>query len=579
MDNDSDEEPWKFSATDFLSDSEEASMSNILEFPEEVLSAFKTNQPPPEVAVEKALTLREHPAALISEFDAKLADLDAQVKELEKEKNELEKVALPHRRKLQICDTVLAPIRHVPFDIIREIARSTLPDYPTATTKDAPLSLCQVSSAWRTAALSIPELWTTLYISLKDVLSISRYKRRVIQWFERAKRRPVSLFIYFDFPVTHMETAKQAYGIFLRRIRSHVSQIQHLGVSAETLRDILPCFKDAGWALDGLKTLELQDKEFASLDWATFGTRPEPDVVLPSMDVFKSAASLRSLIIEGDFYMRTGANPLIPWAQLTVVKLTEWLRDGDWVQIMLLCPQIVLGDFQIAAEEVPEVVAPKPVLEHLEELHLLLFDNSISAIDLLNLFLLPKLCMVNLRHENIDDGATSLFPAKEVSALQTIERFYFEDVWKKTTPLYVVEMITEMSNLRELELTDVVPGPTYQTLFEAMSFNTMAPILPMLSSLYVVAPKKLTDWSNFVEMVRSRIFNVPAGCQPLSEVRVVIQQSWNRKMRRKVIPAIAGLKESLRACKEAGMRLSIGDNHDAIYSRRPAVVGPRWYPH
>ncbi|CAA7270400.1 unnamed protein product [Cyclocybe aegerita] len=545
--------------------------------PDEIRLAIRNNHAPPKATVRSALALRDEPATAVPQFYAKLATLDAEIHELEKQKSVLQLEAEPHRRKLEACNTLLAPIRRVPFDIIREIARLTLPYQPAANVKNAPLSLCQVSSAWRKAALSLPELWTTLYLVVEDLLSTRRYHQRVVEWFERARGRPVSLYLCFSFQRPHVGSAKHAYGRFLHKLRPSVPQIRHLRIVSKSLKDALPCFENAHWPLDGLESLELHGHDSESMEWMMEDTMDGPQVPFPAMTLFKTATNLRSLTVENDFYFTLGAPELIPWAQLTTVRMTEWLRVADWVKIMKSCPQLRLGQFEVGAEWVDE--GTRPVLAHLEELRLHGMHFEVSMFDLISIFDLPNLRVIDVCHLTMGfaDDIPDPLPANQIPALKTIHNFYFNDFWSKTHPMYVLELITEMTNLRELELTDVMPGTAYQAVFERMLFDEPTPILPNLSRLFVKADKKVKDWTAFIDMVASRSFNTPVGCSPLKVVAVVIEQAWTKRSC-KVIPALAKLKEALKGCQEAGLSIMIGDHHNGVYSCRPPCVSLGWNP-
>ncbi|CAA7270399.1 unnamed protein product [Cyclocybe aegerita] len=536
-------------------------------YPPEVMSGMKINDLPSEATLCAALAFREEPSITVPEFDARIATLEARMKELETQKKALEEEAEPYRRKLKACDAVLAPIRRVPFDILREIVRLTLPRWPSASTKQGPLALCRVSSAFRRATLSLPELWTTLHMVLEEVLSFHRYITRVEKWFKRARGKPCSLYTHFHFPPQHVKIAKNAYAIFLNGVRSSVACIRHLGISAKFVADALVCFEKAGWMLPNLETLELRSGEMSDAEWAMDERPPDPTVVIPSMELFKTANSLHSVTIDGDFVRTLGGRGLLPWAQMTTIILTEWLRPDDWAEIMSSCPQMQIGRFRIVANWIPESGPPKRTLAHLEELRLCIMYSSASIIDLVDVFHLPKLRILDLQHD-IDYGneVSEPLPAKDVPAFKTVETLYFADVWQETTPLYVLEMLTEMTNLREVELTDIVSSETYDALFKAMSFNQPIPILPKLSSFSVTATKKVTDWAMFVEMVHSRCFNIVPDLQPLKELKIVIRRRrvlYSRE--RRPLPAIGDLKAALQACEDTGLALKVADDYDKTW--------------
>ncbi|CAA7270413.1 unnamed protein product [Cyclocybe aegerita] len=470
-------------------------------YPEEIRAAMIYNLPIHNTTIASALQFREEPSKNVPDFDTKLASLDIELEELRRQKNMLEEEAQPHRRRLNACNAILAPIRRVPFEIIREIARLTLPRHPSATTKRSPLSLCHVSSAWRRAALSLPELWTTLYMVLEDTLSWERYIKRVVEWFGRAQGKPCSFYLHFRFPDQHKPWAKQAYSIFLYNIRSLMIHVRHLGISSDCLGTALPCFKGAAWQLEGLQTLTFYNDTDSFFEWAMGLGEPNPSLVIQPMDLFRTAKNLCSVMMQNDFMQIIGGPLFLPWVQLTNVILDEWLSTHYWMTIMETCLQLRVGHFHLGDRRYPANPHSKRVILCLEELYLEVNHYCPSILNFLILYELPSLRILNLWHEIDDPGAIPAPPvASEVSALKTVGTLYFQDVWQDVAPIYVLEMVTAATNLRGLELINVVPGETYQALFKAMSFDNPSPILTKLSYFLVEATDQITEWTSFIEM-------------------------------------------------------------------------------
>ncbi|KAJ7650907.1 hypothetical protein FB45DRAFT_703067, partial [Roridomyces roridus] len=59
-------------------------------------------------------------------------------------------------------------IQRLPYEVLEEIFAMSLPEdgYPSMTRTDAPLLLSRVCSEWRTLALSMPYLWSSLHITV-----------------------------------------------------------------------------------------------------------------------------------------------------------------------------------------------------------------------------------------------------------------------------------------------------------------------------------------------------------------------------------------------------------------------------
>ena len=164
-----------------------------------MLVALQNNAPASSLAIETAQSFRIGTSETILSMESEVAAIDAKIKELDMKRKNLEIEIRPLCLKLRGCDAVLSPIRRVPFDILAVIARHAQPKYPQARRFEHPLSLCQVSSSWRNALLSTSDLWSTLYLTINDPEHLKRRFKRADHWFKRAKDRPLSLFIFFDF--------------------------------------------------------------------------------------------------------------------------------------------------------------------------------------------------------------------------------------------------------------------------------------------------------------------------------------------------------------------------------------------
>ncbi|KAF8072221.1 hypothetical protein FPV67DRAFT_1667654 [Lyophyllum atratum] len=98
--------------------------------------------------------------------------------------------------------TLICTINRLPVELVRTIFCWCLPSRDSAmSSKDFPLLLGRVCSAWRQISFSTPQLWTSLYIQVprmdiskpekQDLLT--RYGRAVIAWLKRSASLPISL--------------------------------------------------------------------------------------------------------------------------------------------------------------------------------------------------------------------------------------------------------------------------------------------------------------------------------------------------------------------------------------------------
>ncbi len=100
---------------------------------------------------------------------------------------------------------VLAPIRNIPEDVLREICIACVSDeIPTLChhTTSLPSVLAQISRGMRHIALATPIIWTRMDIQIRDYRSGKLRKetylglaRRVQEWFDRAGGLPLTLIV------------------------------------------------------------------------------------------------------------------------------------------------------------------------------------------------------------------------------------------------------------------------------------------------------------------------------------------------------------------------------------------------
>ncbi|KAF7373275.1 hypothetical protein MSAN_00536500 [Mycena sanguinolenta] len=117
-----------------------------------------------------------------------LARLDEHIRKLSAERDEIQ--AYIDSRKALISHP-----RRLPADIVQEIFIACLPTTRNAvmSTKEAPLLLCRICSAWRTIALSVPRLWASLHVPFDFVLPKESRISAVAEWLQRSAACPISI--------------------------------------------------------------------------------------------------------------------------------------------------------------------------------------------------------------------------------------------------------------------------------------------------------------------------------------------------------------------------------------------------
>ncbi|KXN90791.1 hypothetical protein AN958_03445 [Leucoagaricus sp. SymC.cos] len=124
-----------------------------------------------------------------------------------------------HRRlsfSLEIYREILAPISHVPYEILQQIFRHTVPPgFVTPSVNRAPLLLTMVCRKWRSITLSTPSLWSSIsttsdwplqvFLPQPSLSNIDKFFRSLFRrpylmlpsqpllWIERARNAPLHM--------------------------------------------------------------------------------------------------------------------------------------------------------------------------------------------------------------------------------------------------------------------------------------------------------------------------------------------------------------------------------------------------
>ncbi|KAF7376777.1 hypothetical protein MSAN_00095000 [Mycena sanguinolenta] len=119
-----------------------------------------------------------------------LARLDERIRNLSAERDEI-------RAYIDSQKALISHPRRLPADVVQEIFIACLPTTRNAvmSTKEAPLLLCRICSAWRTIALSTPRLWASLHAPLDFILLKESRISAVTQWLQRSAACPISISI------------------------------------------------------------------------------------------------------------------------------------------------------------------------------------------------------------------------------------------------------------------------------------------------------------------------------------------------------------------------------------------------
>ncbi|KAJ7464744.1 hypothetical protein B0H11DRAFT_2051044 [Mycena galericulata] len=197
---------------------------------------------------------------------------------------------------------LIAPIRRLPPDIVREIFVACMPVDQNAamSAHEAPLLLGRICSAWRTVALSTPTIWSSIHIVEPLVDPSEEIYEGCLQlvrtWLERSGAVPLSISFrgcgnpLLD-PSPYFET-----------VVSFSHRWQHISL----------------WGCSGISLSKAQVPMLQSIKILDYALGDERSIA--ETQEFLGAASVQDVVIGTDI------NPMelpLPWSQLTTLVLTR----------------------------------------------------------------------------------------------------------------------------------------------------------------------------------------------------------------------------------------------------------------
>ncbi|KAJ7186501.1 hypothetical protein C8R46DRAFT_1184491 [Mycena filopes] len=156
---------------------------------------------------------------LLSKERDRVAQIDADILRLQAER-------VPLKSQL---DTFIYPVLTLPNEIVSECFVHVLPPYPLRPPTSGPLSptsLAQICRKWRDIALSTPELWSSMSVTLESK-KVDNQKTFLETWLSRSRAHPIS--VSLTLIEEQRELGLAAMNSFLDTVcRGHSTHLQHL---------------------------------------------------------------------------------------------------------------------------------------------------------------------------------------------------------------------------------------------------------------------------------------------------------------------------------------------------------------
>ncbi|TFK34181.1 hypothetical protein BDQ12DRAFT_715450 [Crucibulum laeve] len=272
----------------------------------------------------------------ISDIDERIGRLQGILQELEKEKKRMKTYVVERQ-------TIFAPIRRLPADVLGEIFRMVAIDIMCDTKTPLP-SISYVSYFWRSVSIELSELWSNVTIVLEPRLSRRNYEGVLETCLSRSNGRPFSFELHADFwGVARDNIFIAVVDLLLSHSRRWKNIFLKIPIQAHDQ------FLRARDAVPLLESVSL------------YGERPSP------INWFENAPELRTLRLK---YM---PSPLIrcPWDQITTLHL-----DGSYTLVKSLYATLTQTsnlqelDIYVSAGRVqlPSDITHPVELQHLKKL-------------------------------------------------------------------------------------------------------------------------------------------------------------------------------------------------------------------
>ncbi|KAJ7167359.1 hypothetical protein C8R43DRAFT_172467 [Mycena crocata] len=409
--------------------------------------------------------------------------------------------------------SVPIPILNAPTEILQKIFRRCLeihaPHIPPFSPAEAPLLLSRVCRLWRQIAITTPELWAHLSVSIgrADSDNSQPLPQLINTWIQRSGCHLLTLVIYdLGLRSSSAETANTILRMFLPHI--HRWKSITFTLPNRPFPEALESFSGAGASL--LQTAKLE-----------FGT----DTRLHAADTPQVAGLARLIAASSTLHTLYWRNDFctiffldINWAQLTVVDLVPvWTPMSRIVQIMRKAPQ--LRSLSVFITEACHIGGPLV----LRDLLILWIGTEADVNPLFQQLTVPSLMNINVFYGN------PVPPVSQADIVKCIVRsgcsvkiaiFKSLGIFKADLVAFMRSspslLLLEISNYGEATITDDI-------LALLMAANIIPCLCPNLRIIRFLDSSVSSTDGRLADMVTSRREVIHSTLPPLS--RLVIEFS------------------------------------------------------
>ncbi|KAJ6504483.1 hypothetical protein DFH09DRAFT_1439925 [Mycena vulgaris] len=472
--------------------------------------------------------------SVVSTTGARLADLEDEISRLRTRLQQLEdEHASLSRYRLQNN----AVLGRMPAEVLSEIFLWTLPSLSTALDRskfdvnNSPWVLTQVSSHWRTIAISIPSLWSLVVI---DYAKSSFYPLPMLQ-IQLQRARMLRIHFYGHEGLNSGQTE------IFRCLADHSVRWEELCI--ELTSDLFPILDTLQHRLSALRRLWIQ--------WA----EPESQAGVESALCFETASSLLDVGILNRYrYL-----PII----LPIHQLTRYNLDAPWTVhegILKLAPNLVEASIDIRFEE-EHWPTPGDIID-LKCLRRLYISHTGG----LKYLRAPALQEISLYNYDDDDPVHDLEPflvrsscaIRRLSLQASLETHTITEILRKAPSIVELAILTDNPEA-SAEIAALVAN---LTVTDPLGSTMIAPHLSYM--LFGCIGKGYIDHALHLKMLQSRW---DAGNCALKAATLLKRSGPG--------PNPATLR-GLDALRQDGMYISLLDGDEALDVIRAFTYSPSW---